>query len=95
MLTIQQIKENPQHVIARLAVKGFDGAEAIEKILALDAQRRELQLKNDNQAAELNKYAATIGKFMKEGKKPKPKKPKPLLPLSKNLKNYRRRPCKG
>ena len=69
MLTIQQIKENPQHVIARLAVKGFDGAEAIEKILALDAQRRELQLKNDNQAAELNKYAATIGKFMKEGKK--------------------------
>lgn len=69
MLTIQQIKENPQHVIARLAVKGFDGTEAIEKILALDAQRRELQLKNDNQAAELNKYAATIGKFMKEGKK--------------------------
>lgn len=69
MLTIQQIKENPQHVIARLAVKGFDGAVLIEKILSLDTMRRELQLKNDNQAAELNKYAATIGKFMKEGKK--------------------------
>ncbi len=69
MLTIQQIKENPQHVIARLAVKGFDGAALIEKILSLDTMRRELQLKNDNQAAELNKYAATIGKFMKEGKK--------------------------
>ncbi len=69
MLTIQQIKENPQHIVARLAVKGFDGAELIDKLINLDGQRRETQLKNDNQAAELNKYASTIGKLMKEGKK--------------------------
>ncbi len=69
MLTIQQIKENPQHIVARLAVKGFDGAELIDKLINLDGQRRETQLNNDNQAAELNKYAATIGKLMKEGKK--------------------------
>ncbi len=69
MLTIQQIKENPQYIVARLAVKGFDGAELIDKLINLDGQRRETQLKNDNQAAELNKYAATIGKLMKEGKK--------------------------
>ncbi len=69
MLTIQQIKENPQHIVAKLAVKGFDGAELIDKLINLDGQRRETQLKNDNQAAELNKYAATIGKLMKEGKK--------------------------
>lgn len=69
MLTIAQIKENPQYIIERLAVKGFDGNEGINKILDLDGKRRELQLNNDNQAAELNKYAATIGKLMKEGKK--------------------------
>ena len=69
MLTIAQIKENPQYIISRLAVKGFDGNEGINKILDLDGKRRELQLNNDNQAAELNKYAATIGKLMKEGKK--------------------------
>lgn len=69
MLTIAQIKENPQYIIERLAVKGFDGNESINKILELDGKRRELQLNNDNQAAELNKYAATIGKLMKEGKK--------------------------
>ena len=69
MLTIAQIKENPQYIIERLAVKCFDGNEAINKVLELDGKRRELQLNNDNQAAELNKFAATIGKLMKEGKK--------------------------
>ena len=33
MLTIAQIKENPQYIIERLGVKGFDGNEAINKVL--------------------------------------------------------------
>ena len=61
MLTLQQIKENPQGVIERLAVKGFDGNDAINNVIALDAMRREQQLKNDNIAAELKKLAASIG----------------------------------
>mgnify|MGYP002519202392 CR=1 FL=1 len=69
MLTIAQIKENPQYIIERLAVKCFDGSEAINKVLELDGKRRELQLNNDNQAAELNKMAAAIGALMKQGKK--------------------------
>ncbi len=69
MLTIQQIKENPQRVVERLAVKGFDGQDAIDRVLALDTRRRELQLKNDTQAAELNKLAAQIGKLMKAGER--------------------------
>ncbi|MDE6402395.1 MAG: serine--tRNA ligase, partial [Muribaculaceae bacterium] len=60
MLTIQQIKENPDRVVEKLAIKGFDGREAIDKVLELDNKRRELQLNNDNQAAELNKKAAEI-----------------------------------
>lgn len=69
MLTLQQIKENPEKIIERLAVKGFDGREAINQVVELDAQRRQLQLRNDNQAAELNKLASQIGRLMKEGKK--------------------------
>ena len=69
MLTIQQIKEDPSFIVKRLAVKGFDAAELIDKILLLDGQRRKLQLNNDNQGAELKKYAAEIGALMKQGKK--------------------------
>lgn len=65
MLTLQQIKANPDHIVERLAVKGFDGKEVIAQVLKLDDERRALQLKNDNQAAELNKLAATIGAHMK------------------------------
>lgn len=69
MLTISQIKENPERAIERLAVKGFDGREAITRVLALDDERRQLQLDNDNRSAELKKYADRIGALMKQGKR--------------------------
>ena len=69
MLTLQQIKENPQHIVERLAVKGFDAKEAIDRIINLDNRRRELQLSNDTKAAELKQYAARIGQLMKQGQK--------------------------
>ena len=69
MLTLQQIKENPTLIIERLAVKHFDGKEPIERVIALDERRRQLQLKNDNAAAELKKLAASIGALMKSGDK--------------------------
>ncbi len=69
MLTLQQIKENPDRIVERLAVKGFDGRGPIDAIIELDAQRRQLQLSNDTRAAELNKLAASIGALMKQGKK--------------------------
>ena len=69
MLTLQQIKENPQRIIERLSVKGFDGNEAIKQVLELDDTRRRLQLDNDTRAASLKKLAARIGAMMKEGKR--------------------------
>ncbi|MDE6306012.1 MAG: serine--tRNA ligase, partial [Muribaculaceae bacterium] len=71
MLTLQQIKEDPQLVIERLAVKGFDGKEAIASVLAADERRRALQLNNDNLAAQLKQLAASIGALMKQGEKDK------------------------
>ena len=69
MLTLQQIKADPAKTIERLAIKGFDGKEPIAKVLELDNLRRSLQLDNDNQAAELNRLAASIGALMKQGKR--------------------------
>lgn len=69
MLTLQQIKADPARVVERLAIKGFDGKEPIDRVLALDNRRRELQLYNDNKAAELNRIAASVGRLMKEGNK--------------------------
>ncbi|MBD5347020.1 MAG: serine--tRNA ligase [Bacteroides sp.] len=69
MLTLQQIKENPERIIERLAVKGFDGKEPINRVIALDNDRRTAQLENDSLAAEQKKLAASIGAFMKQGKR--------------------------
>lgn len=69
MLTLQQIKADPAKIIERLAVKNFDGREAIEKVVALDNERRALQLENDNLASSLNKLSASIGSLMKAGNK--------------------------
>ena len=69
MLTLQQIKENPEQVIERLAIKGFDGREVITRVINLDNDRKRLQLDNDNKAAELNKLDARIGALMKQGQR--------------------------
>lgn len=69
MLTLQQIKADPELIVERLAVKGFDAKENIKEIIALDDRRRALQLSSDNMAGELKKHAAAIGSLMKEGKK--------------------------
>lgn len=79
MLTLQQIKENPEFIVERLAVKGFDGKEAIKQVLALDDERRQTQLKSDNAAAQLNRHAAEIGKLMKSGRKEEAEKIKALV----------------
>ena len=68
MLTLQTIKADPEFVVARLAVKGFNGKEIIKKVLDIDAERRRLQQKTDSDASELKKLAASIGALKKEGK---------------------------
>ena len=69
MLTLQQIKENPERIIARLAVKGFDGKQGVNDVIDFDEERRNLQYQNDTLAAELKKYADSIGRLMKEGRR--------------------------
>ncbi len=69
MLTLKLLRENPEFVTAKLAVKNFDAKEIVEKINALDQNRRALQLELDTCLAEQKKKAAEIGGLMKQGKK--------------------------
>ncbi len=69
MLTLATIKNNPEEVIARLAVKHFDGREKIERIIDLDKTRRASQVELDARLSELKKLSAEVGRLMKEGKR--------------------------
>ena len=69
MLTLNTIKENPEEVIRRLAIKNFDATQVIARVLELDKTRRNTQASLDSSLAELKTLSATIGQLMKEGKK--------------------------
>ncbi|HOY73014.1 MAG TPA: serine--tRNA ligase, partial [Tenuifilaceae bacterium] len=68
MLTLKQIRENKEEVIRRLAVKHFDGAAIVGKIIELDDRRKAIQLQLDTNLAEQNSLARQIGKLFAEGK---------------------------
>ena len=69
MLNLRFIQENKDTVIRKLAVKNFDAKELVEKIIALDNERRNIQRSLDDKQAEMNNAAKQIGKLMKEGKR--------------------------
>ncbi|MEG0519355.1 MAG: serine--tRNA ligase [Bacteroidales bacterium] len=69
MLTLKLLREQPDFVIERLAVKNFDAKEVVKDILAADALRRASQTQMDALLAEQNAKAKQIGSLMKEGKK--------------------------
>ena len=69
MLTLKLLRESPDFVIRRLAVKNFDAKDIVNKIIVLDDHRKALQTRSDAYLAEQKKAAAAIGQLMKEGKK--------------------------
>ena len=68
MLDIKYIKENPEEVIERLAIKGKDARADIEAILKLDADRRAVISETEAMKAEQNKTSKLIPQYKKEGK---------------------------
>lgn len=68
MLDIKYIKEKPEEVVARLAMKGKDAKEDIAKILELDAKRRAIIGETESLKAEQNKVTKMIPALKKEGK---------------------------
>jgi len=68
MLTINLIREKKEFIIERLKVKNFEAEEIINRIIALDSSRREIQSKTDLLQAEMNRISKEIGSLMKDGK---------------------------
>ncbi len=69
MLTLKLLREQPDFVVERLAVKHFDAREIVDKILEADRSRRALQTELDACLASQKTLAAQIGSFMKSGDK--------------------------
>jgi seryl-tRNA synthetase len=69
MLTLNLIREKRDFIIERLKIKNFNAAEILDKIISLDASRREIQTKTDLMQAEMNRISKEIGSLMKDGKK--------------------------
>jgi len=68
MLTLKYITENRDEVIARLAIKNYDGAAIISQVVELDNLRKTTQVQVDTASAELNNLSKEIGSFFKQGK---------------------------
>jgi seryl-tRNA synthetase len=69
MLQINLIRQNPELVKQKLAVKNFKQAELVDELLSLDERRKQLQFQADNTQARLNSAAREIGQLMSAGKK--------------------------
>jgi len=70
MLPIQLIRDQKEAVVSGLLKKHLkNAAQLVDFVLELDQKRRDLQLKNDNFAGELNALAKQIGDLMKSGSK--------------------------
>ncbi len=69
MLQMHLLKEKPDWVKERLAVRNFKQPELVDEIIRLDEQRRALQVSFDTTQAKINSASKEIGKLMSSGKK--------------------------
>ena len=84
MLQVQVIKQKPQWVKQRLAIKNFKNPELVDEILSLDEERRSLQAAFDSAQAEINSASKEIGKLMATGKKEEAEQKKQEVSAGKN-----------
>lgn len=69
MLQLQVIRQNPEWIKERLAIKYFAEVGLVDTILSLDEQRKKLQLEFDNTQAKVNSTSKEIGQLMAKGQK--------------------------
>ena len=80
MLQLQVIRQNPEWIKERLAVKYFNDRSVVDEILKLDEQRKKLQLEFDNTQAKINSSSKEIGQLMAKGEKEKAEALKQTVP---------------
>jgi seryl-tRNA synthetase len=69
MLQLQVLRQSPDEVKRRLAIKHFSETALVDTVLSLDDQRKKLQLEFDNNQAKVNSASKEIGQMMAKGNK--------------------------
>ncbi len=69
MLEIAVLRNNPDFVKERLAIKNFKQLELVDEVLKTDENRRSVQKQLDDNLAKQNVLAKEIGDLFKQGKK--------------------------
>lgn len=69
MLQLAVLRNNPQEVKERLAIKNFKEPELVDTIIALDDSRKKLSFQFDETKAKINAASKEIGGLMTKGAK--------------------------
>ncbi len=69
MLQLSFIRNNRELVVASLQKKNFQDTDLVEKIIAADDQRKQLQFQSDELLAKRNASSKEIGALMGQGKR--------------------------
>lgn len=69
MLTLKRLRAERDLVVERLQIKGFDAANIVDRVLALDSQRRGCQVALEESQRQLNEVSKSIGQLMQQGAK--------------------------
>lgn len=69
MLQLQVLRQDPQAVKERLAIKHFKDTNLVDEIIALDDERKKLQLESDTTQSKINAASKEIGQLMAKGQK--------------------------
>lgn len=80
MLQVPFIRQHTEQVKERLTVKHFQELSLVDTILALDDERKKLQLEFDTNQAKVNSASKEIGQLMAKGQKEEAEKLKQSVP---------------
>ena len=69
MLLVHTLRDDRQRVLEGLHKRGIDAATTVDRIIALDDKRKELQTSNDTLLAERNTLSTEIGTLFKSGRR--------------------------
>ncbi len=69
MLQLQVIRQNPEQVKEKLAVKHFKELGLVDEVISLDDQRKKLQAESDTTQSKINSASKEIGQLMAKGQK--------------------------
>ncbi|HEV8080997.1 MAG TPA: serine--tRNA ligase [Chitinophagaceae bacterium] len=84
MLQVAFIRNNPELVKERLAIRNFKELSLVDSIISFDAERKNLQFKFDETQSKINSASKEIGQLMAKGDKDAAEKKKEDVALLKS-----------